>query len=107
MNPPKFRSFWLPLVLAVVGACGPLGKAGLPEVAVLPAANLEAQQIQGCGAAELHDFQGRLFSDLSGVQLMGPLRVLRPGQGVTLDLVPTRLNALVDGTGVVVRLFCG
>ena len=35
------------------------------------------------------------------------IRVIRPGQPVTMDHAPTRLNIEVDSSGLVVRLRCG
>jgi hypothetical protein len=44
---------------------------------------------------------------LADFRLIGPLRVLWPGQEITNDIVPTRLNAEVDVTGRIQRLICG
>jgi hypothetical protein len=50
-----------------------------------------------CGLFALSELRGQ----------MGPLRVLWPGQEITNEIVPTRLNAEVDVTGRILRLICG
>lgn len=44
---------------------------------------------------------------LADFPINGPLRVLWPGQEITNDLQPQRLNAQVDVTGAILRLLCG
>lgn len=60
-----------------------------------------------CGLAALSDLRGQPMERLADFRLMGPLRVLWPGQEITNDIVPTRLNAEVDVTGRIQRLICG
>lgn len=61
----------------------------------------------GCPAHALPDLAGKPFTALAGISLPDGLRVLRPGQTVTPDLQPRRLNAQVDDAGRILRLFCG
>jgi hypothetical protein len=68
---------------------------------------LADEAVQGCDDDKLQDVTGQPFTELANYRLRGHLRVLRPGQGVTRDLMPDRLNAQVDEAGVVLRLFCG
>lgn len=60
-----------------------------------------------CSAHALQGKVGHPFTVLAPVPLPDGLRVLRPGQTVTRDLQPARLNAQVDDTGRILRLFCG
>jgi len=60
-----------------------------------------------CGLAALSELRGQPMERLADFRLMGPLRVLWPGQEITNDIVPTRLNAEVDVTGRIQRLICG
>ena len=60
-----------------------------------------------CGAAGAGDFVGAHFSTLAALSLPGPLRILWPGQSVTDEVQPERLNAQVSETGMIRRLFCG
>ena len=60
-----------------------------------------------CGLAALSDLRGQPMERLADFRLIGPLRVLWPGQEITNDIVPTRLNAEVDVTGRIQRLICG
>ncbi|MCU0901648.1 MAG: I78 family peptidase inhibitor [Cypionkella sp.] len=84
--------------------------SGLPAVSgpvIVPALSLAQKDVAGCGKGDLSHLNGRPFTDLAGYRLMGQLRVLRPGQGVTQDLMPTRLNAQIDAKGAILHLFCG
>jgi len=62
---------------------------------------------RACPAASLAAHVGAPFTVLAPVPLPDGLRVLRPGQVLTQDLQPRRLNAQVDGQGRILRLFCG
>ena len=60
-----------------------------------------------CGLAALPDLTGQPMARLADFDLIGPLRVLWPGQEITNDIQPLRLNAQVDVTGSILRLMCG
>ena len=60
-----------------------------------------------CGLAALSDLRGQPMERLADFRLIGPLRVLWPGQEITNEIVPARLNAEVDVTGRIQRLICG
>lgn len=53
------------------------------------------------------DLRAQPMARLADFTLAGPLRVLWPGQEVTDEIRPDRLNAQVDVTGRISRLFCG
>lgn len=60
-----------------------------------------------CGLAALPELKGQPMARLADYRLVGPLRVIWPGQEVTDDIVPDRLNAQVDVAARITRLFCG
>lgn len=50
---------------------------------------------------------GISIDDAGDVESGGPVRVIRPGQGVTQDYNPSRLNLVVDGSGILTDAYCG
>lgn len=60
-----------------------------------------------CGATALIDVVGLPFTELADHALVGPLRVLWPGQEITDEVVPNRLNAEVTNDQLILRLSCG
>lgn len=89
---------WLFVVL--LAGCGGVTRVGPPE-AVLP------RLADRCGVALVDRLVGQPFVALADVDLPGPLRVLYPGQEVTAEVEPARLNASVDGETRIRRVFCG
>lgn len=101
------------LLPAVLTGCGRL--AGVPAVAtqtqqfgapgrVLP----EALVANGaCGAEAALALVGDHFTALADLSLPGDLRVLWPGQRVTDEVQPLRMNAQVSDSGTIRRVFCG
>lgn len=63
-----------------------------------------------CGKASVSGLVGQVLPPpdvLSDIEVPGPVRVIRPGQRITMDHVPERLNIVVDDHDVVVELRCG
>lgn len=60
-----------------------------------------------CGLAGLGDLRGRPLASLADYRPPGPLRVLWPGQEITNEIEPARINAEVDVSGRILRLICG
>lgn len=61
-----------------------------------------------CGLADLPaDLPGQQMAELARFPLAARLRVLWPGQEVTDEIRPDRINAEVDVQGRIRRLFCG
>ena len=50
---------------------------------------------------------GISIEDAGSVEAGGPVRVIRPGQAVTQDYNPSRLNLVVDSSGVLSDAYCG
>lgn len=81
--------------------------AARPGYRMGPVDEMIPPQPDRCGLAALPAMQGLPMARLAGLPLTGPLRVLWPGQEVTDDIRPERLNAEVDLSGNIRRLFCG
>lgn len=60
-----------------------------------------------CPIESIQPFVGQHVSALETVMLLGQVRVIRPGQMVTMDYLPTRLNIDLDNRDVISRLRCG
>lgn len=54
-----------------------------------------------------------MFADLVGQPAAAaavvpePKRIIRPGQPVTRDYIPSRTNVMLDENGVITRVYCG
>lgn len=112
LNRPALLAIFL-LLPAVLTGCGRLAEApaarpqtrhfGAPS-RMLP----EALVADGaCGAGAALALVGDHFTALADLALPGDLRVLWPGQRVTDEVQPLRLNAQVSDNGTIRRLFCG
>jgi len=67
---------------------------------------------QSCDAQAVQSLIGKLFAaelQAHAQQLSGArsVRVIRPGQAVTMDYSGSRLNIELDASGRVVRVHCG
>ena len=60
-----------------------------------------------CGTAGMQGLVGQDRSVLAAMTLPEGTRVIRPGQPVTTDYSPQRLNIDLDARGRIVRLWCG
>lgn len=82
----------------------------LPACATTAAEEAPPEDI--CGAVRVSDFLGQMRSDALVAEiarLSGARRVrwIRPGDMVTMDYSPERLNVHLDAEGRVARLACG
>ncbi|MCA0993948.1 I78 family peptidase inhibitor [Alloyangia pacifica] len=59
-----------------------------------------------CGAAVYQTRIGQPVEEL-GLTAGDKLRILGPGQPMTMDFRPDRLNIETDSTGQIMRVFCG
>ena len=92
-------------ILAMVMLAGCLPLPG--QLRMGPVDDMLPPQPDRCGLAALPDLRGAPMARLADFRLTGPLRVLWPGQEITNDVNPSRLNAEVDVTGRILRLMCG
>ncbi|VDC27243.1 I78 family peptidase inhibitor [Pseudogemmobacter humi] len=83
--------------LALAG-CGGAGGGGAPPATTDPAL---------CGADRLAGLTGQPVTLLPGDEVGGPLRLIRPGDAVTEDFNPARLNVSLDASDHITRLSCG
>lgn len=60
-----------------------------------------------CGASRLGSLLGRPASAVAPLGLTTPYRIIRPGDAVTMDFAPARLNFELDAAGRIVRIYCG
>ena len=74
-------------------------------VACLPAD--EAPDADACGALALQDLVGQPEAALDGADLPEWVRVIHPGDMVTMDYLPARLNVDIGSDGRIARLHCG
>lgn len=89
-------TFAITAVLAL-GAC--MGEAQTPPT--------QGGDADACGASALQGLVGQPEAVLQGITPAGPLRVIRPGQAVTMDYIAARLNVSLDAAGLIVRINCG
>jgi hypothetical protein len=84
------------LALPLLAACTPFPT---PPASVAAAA---------CDAARLSaEFVGRDATVLLATTFAQPIRVIRPGEAVTLDFNPERINVELDAAARIVRVTCG
>ncbi len=83
-----------PAALIALSACTPL-----PPV--------DDGSADTCGAGSWQDFLGAGIAEAQASGLPAAARIIRPGQAVTMDFSPARLNLLLDGNDRIVRAYCG
>ena len=62
---------------------------------------------EGCDAASFERYLWQKEAVLAGVTLPKPTRIIHPGQPVTKDYRPNRLNIHVGELGRIERINCG
>jgi hypothetical protein len=60
-----------------------------------------------CGASAYAHLVGARAAVAEGISAPGPVRVLRPGEAVTLEFRGDRLNVALDARDRIVRIYCG
>ncbi|KAB2881814.1 MAG: hypothetical protein F9K34_15995 [Albidovulum sp.] len=103
----KFGTFALPLLL---GAC--VAAVGTPPRGPLPGGPQAPGWIVPGPGCDRTDFDpalilGRRPEDLGLERFPFPIRVIAPGQAVTMDYSAARLNLETDGRGRITRFHCG
>lgn len=108
----------LPLVLvAGLAACASSGdKTASPTGSPVPSApsysNSQLPSGKSCDGQPVQNLVGKTFSDsIAGDVKSGSssdtVRVLKPGQVMTLEYNPSRVNIIVDGQGKISAIRCG
>jgi hypothetical protein len=110
-----------PLALtALLAGCVPPGAGGPSADIAAPASNgpsssyapaPDAQQ-GDCNADPVQNMIGQSYSDSVGVSLQQrsgsqALRLLKPGEVMTMEYNPTRINVILDDHGAIEALRCG
>lgn len=90
----------IPLLFVALAGC-----MTFPPVPPTPVPQMPAPD--ACGAASLQNLVGLSVRVLPPQGPSSTVRVIRPGQMVTMDYSATRLNARVDETGQILELTCG
>lgn len=63
--------------------------------------------LEPCGGSELLELVGQPASVLETMLFAQQMRIIRPGQAVTMDMIETRLNIQIDENDVIQRVYCG
>ncbi|MBB3711223.1 hypothetical protein FHS00_000785 [Limimaricola variabilis] len=92
------RYLILPLLLA---ACAPLAQAPAPAPTPAPA------DPGTCGADARQHLVGAPVTALERELILGPVRIIRPGDAVTMDFRPDRINFEIDALERIARVYCG
>ena len=81
--------------------------AGCVMVPLPPGPPIPMPVPDACGAASLQNLVGLSVRVLPPRGPWQALRIIRPGQMVTMDYSATRLNVRVDEAGTMLELTCG
>jgi len=93
----------LALVCTLLAACAPtLGPNSLPPVPPDPLPGADT-----CGRADVAGLIGQDATSLERVLIMREVRVIRPGDAVTADLRPGRINFEIDRANRIAVIRCG
>lgn len=60
-----------------------------------------------CNAAAYADLIGQNATALERVLLLGKVRVIRPGDAVTMDFLPERINFMIGANETIQSIDCG
>ncbi len=87
-----------PALIAMLVACQPVAN---------PVPDEPAPGDDACGASAYQDLVGQDARLLAAMTFPAPMRVIRPGEAVTMDFAPNRLNVEVDEQERISRVYCG
>jgi hypothetical protein len=95
------RFLALPALLVTLAACQP--------VVVLPTEpdGGIGDTPDTCGASGLQSLLGEHPEAVTSILLQNPYRIIRPGEAVTMDFNPERINFEVDEQDLIARIYCG
>jgi len=101
-------------VLALAACEAPTGGSAPADPAPAPGADpgvpapvLPSPADDTCGASGLATYIGQEASILDAARFANPVRVIRPGDMVTMDFNPQRLNFELDALDEIARIRCG
>ena len=87
------------LILVFLAACS---QTQAPQPVPVPPAAQDS-----CNAAQFADLVGQDATALERVLLLCKVRVIRPGQPVTMDFLPDRINFMIDDANLIAQVTCG
>lgn len=91
-------------LIVTLSACG----RGVPDLPATPSRpSIPPPQSDTCGAGPHASLIGQERTALERVLIMREIRIVRPGDAVTLDFRPTRLNIEIGTDGRIASLYCG
>lgn len=93
--------FALPTICVALSACAPT--VDQPPVAPAQPPVL----LQPCGADAQQSLIGATYEQLLKTEILGPVRTIRPGDVVTEDFRPNRLNIALTQDDRVASVYCG
>ncbi len=67
----------------------------------------EPPAVDTCGAEKLGNLIGAPKSDVEAMTFTQPVRIIGPGDAVTMDYSPVRINFMIDDTKTVTDITCG
>ena len=103
------RLFFAALTMLPLAAC----VVDMPQLGPVPGVGAPAPGLPGggtndqCRAASLQGLVGQPDSVLSAMTLPAPVRIVQPGQPMTMDYNPVRLNILIDAGRRIEQIYCG
>ncbi len=68
---------------------------------------LPSQTDDTCSAGRFADLIGQKATALETILLLGPVRVIRPGDAVTMDYLPDRVNFIIAENETIRMIDCG
>ena len=83
------------------------GLSACVPVAAAPPVAPPAEMPDTCGAALRAGYVGQPITALVMDRQAGGVRIIRPGDAVTEDYSPARLNVDLDASDTITRLWCG
>ncbi len=92
-----FAARLIPAVL-LLAAC----TVDMPPPVVFP-----PDPVGRCGAADLQGLVGQPASVLQTMRFGGPVRIIRPGEAVTMDYSESRLNIIINRSDRIESVTCG
>lgn len=107
------RSPALAALLLLAGCAGPAGPCNIPAAPALPPAEPAlSPATDECGAAGLGRYlnvspTGEMKSAIASAAGDRRIRYIAPGDAVTMDFSPSRLNAELGEDGRIKRFRCG
>lgn len=101
MRRPAGRAF-AALALVALAACGG-GPAQVADVGP----SVPAPGYDTCNATPHGGLVGADATALERVLILDQIRLIRPGDGVTRDMRPGRINFEIDAQNRIARIFCG